>query len=128
MSPDNLANDEVRHADDSRAPVNSRSRAIALSLSQPGSEPRALARREGVRPRLLDRVTFENFENGHLALLTKRASLSDLGKRVEIFRFTWAINNYCQILDQFSLTSFSMQIFGVISPLVRHVNESARER
>jgi subfamily B ATP-binding cassette protein HlyB/CyaB len=72
---------------------------------------------EGARPELLDRSALESLWDGRLVLITKRASLSDLGTRFGISWFMSAIYKYRKILAQVLLASFFLQIFGLISPL-----------
>jgi subfamily B ATP-binding cassette protein HlyB/CyaB len=76
-----------------------------------------LARGEGARPELMDRSVLESMWDGRLVLITKRASLSDLGSRFGISWFMSAIYKYRKVLAQVLLASFFLQIFGLISPL-----------
>jgi subfamily B ATP-binding cassette protein HlyB/CyaB len=76
-----------------------------------------LAGNEAARPELMDRSALESLWDGRLVLITKRASLSDLGKRFGISWFMSAIFKYRRILGQVLLASFFLQIFGLISPL-----------
>ncbi|HVJ42635.1 MAG TPA: type I secretion system permease/ATPase [Dongiaceae bacterium] len=76
-----------------------------------------LARVEGARPELMDRGALESLWDGSLVLITKRASLSDLGRQFGISWFMAAIYKYRKVLGQVLLASFFLQIFGLISPL-----------
>ena len=76
-----------------------------------------LARGEGARPELMDRGILESIWDGRLVLVTKRASLSNLGSRFGISWFMSAIYKYRKVLAQVLLASFFLQIFGLISPL-----------
>lgn len=74
-------------------------------------------RGHGNQPELLGRTAFEDLWDGRLILVTKRASLSDLGQRFGISWFMSAIYKYRKILSQVLLASFFLQVFGLISPL-----------
>jgi len=76
-----------------------------------------VSRGESGPPEIIERKDFDKLWNRRLVLVTKRASLSDLGKRFDILWFMTAIFKYRRVLSQVLLASFFLQIFGLISPL-----------
>ena len=71
----------------------------------------------GGRPRLLDRAQFEAFCSGRFLLLTRRASLRDLGRRFDITWFLQAMSKYQRLLGEVFAASFFLQLFGLVTPL-----------
>jgi ATP-binding cassette, subfamily B, bacterial HlyB/CyaB len=71
----------------------------------------------GGRPRLLDRAQFEAFCSGRFLLLTRRASLRDLGRRFDISWFLQAMSKYRRLLGEVFVASFFLQLFGLVTPL-----------
>ena len=68
-------------------------------------------------PKLMDWTTFEAMWSGGLLLVTRRASLSDLGREFGIGWFLQAMWKYRPILRDVLIASFFLQIFALISPL-----------
>src|SRR5579859_192483 len=68
-------------------------------------------------PTLLIWADFEMLWAGGLLLVTRRASLSDLGREFGIGWFARAMWKYRPILRDVLIASFFLQLFGLISPL-----------
>ena len=64
---------------------------------------------------LLDKDTFLATWDGSLVFITRRASLSDLGRQFGISWFMHAIYKYRNLLSQVLVASFFLQIFALIS-------------
>ena len=71
----------------------------------------------GGRPRLMSRSQFQAFCNGRFVLLTRRASLRDLGCRFDISWFLQAMHKYRRLLGEVLIASFFLQLFGLVTPL-----------
>jgi subfamily B ATP-binding cassette protein HlyB/CyaB len=71
----------------------------------------------GGRPAQMTRAEFEAVWDGHIVLLTRRASLTDLGRRFDITWFLGAIHKYRHMLGEVLLASFFLQVFALVSPL-----------
>ena len=69
------------------------------------------------RPRQLTRQELEAIWGGRLVLMTKRRSLTDLGRRFDVTWFMGAIHKYRHRLAEVLLASFFLQLFGLVSPL-----------
>ena len=69
------------------------------------------------RPTMLSREAFENMWSGQLVLMTRRASLIDLGRRFDITWFLGAIHKYRKLLGEVLVGSFFLQLFALVSPL-----------
>jgi subfamily B ATP-binding cassette protein HlyB/CyaB len=69
------------------------------------------------QPRILPLADFVATWTGQLILATKRASLSDLGRRFDVGRFLSAIHKYRSILTEVLVASLFLQIFALLSPL-----------
>ncbi len=65
----------------------------------------------------MTRAEFEAVWDGHVVLLTRRASLTDLARRFDITWFLGAIHKYRHMLGEVMLASFFLQIFALVSPL-----------
>lgn len=66
---------------------------------------------------VLDKNAFEAIWDGSLIYVTRRASLSDLGRQFGISWFMGAIYKYRNLLSQVLVASFFLQIFALVSPL-----------
>ena len=66
---------------------------------------------------MLSREAFENMWSGQLVLMTRRASLIDLGRRFDITWFLGAIHKYRKLLGEVLVGSFFLQLFALVSPL-----------
>jgi len=55
--------------------------------------------------------------SGHLVLLTRRVSLSDLSRAFDISWFLAAVHKYRRILIEVLVASLALQVFGLVSPL-----------
>ncbi len=69
------------------------------------------------RPTVLTRAALEAVWDGRLVLMTKRATLTDLGRRFDIGWFLGAIHKYRRLLGEVLLASFFLQLFALVSPL-----------
>src|SRR5215467_12083163 len=69
------------------------------------------------RPTLWTREAFDNRWNGSVILATKRAPLSDLGRRFDLSWFIGAMHKYRRLLGEVLIASFFLQIFALITPL-----------
>jgi subfamily B ATP-binding cassette protein HlyB/CyaB len=69
------------------------------------------------RPEAMTREQFEAIWDGHLVLMARRASLSDLARRFDITWFLGAIHKYRHLLGEVLLASFFLQLFALVSPL-----------
>src|SRR4051812_18114960 len=55
--------------------------------------------------------------DGGVILMTRRAGLSDIGRRFDISWFLGAIHKYRHLLGEVLLASFFLQLFALVSPL-----------
>ncbi len=69
------------------------------------------------RPALMTRAEFEEVSDGRIVLMTRRASLADLGRRFDITWFLGAIHKYRHQLSEVLVASFFLQLFSLVSPL-----------
>ena len=69
------------------------------------------------RPTTMSRDEFEAAWDGRLILMTRRAGLSDLGRRFDISWFLGAIHKYRHLLGEVLVASFFLQLFALVSPL-----------
>jgi len=69
------------------------------------------------RPKILPTADFAARWTGQLILVTRRASLGELGRRFDIAWFGGAIHKYRWILGEVLAASLFLQIFALLSPL-----------
>jgi len=69
------------------------------------------------RPTLMSKEEFEAAWDGRLVLMTRRAGLTDLGRRFDITWFLGAIQKYRRQLLEVFAASFFLQLFALASPL-----------
>jgi subfamily B ATP-binding cassette protein HlyB/CyaB len=69
------------------------------------------------RPVLMTREELEAIWDGDVILMTRRAGLVDLARRFDISWFMGAIHKYRRQLTEVLVTSFFLQLFGLVSPL-----------
>jgi ATP-binding cassette, subfamily B, bacterial HlyB/CyaB len=69
------------------------------------------------RPSLMARDELLAIWDGGLILMTRRAGLSDIGRRFDISWFLGAIHKYRNLLGEVLLASFFLQLFALVSPL-----------
>ncbi|MDR3469484.1 MAG: type I secretion system permease/ATPase [Xanthobacteraceae bacterium] len=69
-------------------------------------------------PRLLSFAAFEAEWSGRLVLMTKRAQLSDTGRRFDLSWFWGALTKYRRILFEVLFASFVIQLFGLATPMI----------
>lgn len=72
-------------------------------------------------PILMKRADFELVWDGRLLLMTRRAGLTDLTRRFDVSWFLGAINKYRTQLFEVFGSSFFLQLFALISPLIFQV-------
>ncbi|SED64056.1 ATP-binding cassette, subfamily B, HlyB/CyaB [Rhizobiales bacterium GAS188] len=96
------------------APLNDGS---FLILGKVGADQVLVQRPSAPRPEALPRAEFEALWNGHLVLMARRASLSDLSRRFDITWFLGAIHKYRRLLGEVLAASFFLQMFALLSPL-----------
>jgi subfamily B ATP-binding cassette protein HlyB/CyaB len=73
------------------------------------------------QPRILPMADFAALWTGQFILATKRASLSDLGRRFDIGWFLGAIHKYRSILTEVLVASLFLQVFALLPPLLFQV-------
>src|SRR5207342_1001201 len=82
------------------------------------SEDRVLVQLPGAaRPAFMTRDELLAIWDGGLILMTRRAGLSDIGRRFDISWFLGAIHKYRRLLGEVLLASFFLQLFALVSPL-----------
>src|SRR5712691_5548080 len=69
------------------------------------------------RPQLMTQAEFVAIWDGSLVMMTRRAGLSDIGRRFDITWFLGAIHKYRRLLGEVLLASFFLQLFALVSPL-----------
>ncbi|HSS87441.1 MAG TPA: type I secretion system permease/ATPase, partial [Reyranella sp.] len=69
------------------------------------------------RPTLMTRAELEAVWDGRLVLMTRRARLTDLGRRFDVTWFLGAVNKYRGLLGEVLVASFFLQLFALISPV-----------
>jgi subfamily B ATP-binding cassette protein HlyB/CyaB len=69
------------------------------------------------RPEIMTQAQFEAQWDGRLIMVTRRASLSELGRRFDFTWFLGAIHKYRRLLGEVVVASFFLQVFALISPL-----------
>ena len=72
---------------------------------------------DSVRPQMMTRAELEAVWSGRLVLMTRRAKLTDLGRRFDITWFLGAVHKYRGMLSEVLVASFFVQLFGLLSPL-----------
>jgi subfamily B ATP-binding cassette protein HlyB/CyaB len=72
---------------------------------------------QDVRPKLMARDELLAIWDGGLILMTRRAGLSDIGRRFDITWFLGAMHKYRRLLGEVLLASFFLQLFALVSPL-----------
>src|SRR4051812_29007196 len=72
---------------------------------------------DNARPAMMTRTELDAIWDGGLILMTRRAGLSDIGRRFDISWFLGAIHKYRNLLGEVLLASFFLQLFGLVSPL-----------
>lgn len=73
------------------------------------------------RPQIMTRTELEEAWDGRLILMTRRASLTDLGRRFDISWFLGAMQKYRRLLGEVLIASFFLQCFALVSPLAFQV-------
>ncbi|MGY3585700.1 subfamily B ATP-binding cassette protein HlyB/CyaB [Bradyrhizobium sp. USDA 4341] len=69
------------------------------------------------RPQAIKRADFEASWTGAVILMTRRASLADLGRRFDITWFLQAMHKYRRLLAEVLVASFFLQLFALVTPL-----------
>jgi subfamily B ATP-binding cassette protein HlyB/CyaB len=88
-----------------------------LLLGKAGDDKVLVQRLSAMRPEILTRPEFEAVWNGHLVLMARRASLSDLSRRFDISWFFGAMHKYRRHFTEVLVASFFLQIFALVTPL-----------
>jgi subfamily B ATP-binding cassette protein HlyB/CyaB len=88
-----------------------------LVLGKAGDDKVLVQATDSPRPRTMTRSEFEAVWDGRLVLMTRRARLTDLGRRFDITWFLGAVHKYRRLLGEVLVASFFLQIFALISPL-----------
>ena len=86
-------------------------------LAKIADDQALIQRGPNVQPRTISLTELETLWDGVLILVTRRASLSDLGRHFDISWFLSAIYKYRRILGEVLLASFFLQVFALISPI-----------
>jgi ATP-binding cassette, subfamily B, bacterial HlyB/CyaB len=82
------------------------------------SEDKILVQAPGSqRPTLMTRAELEAVWDGRLVLMTRRARLTDLGRRFDVTWFLGAVHKYRGLLGEVLVASFFLQLFALISPV-----------
>jgi ATP-binding cassette, subfamily B, bacterial HlyB/CyaB len=81
------------------------------------AEDKILVLPTGQRPVLMTRDELMAIWDGGLILMTRRAGLSDFGRRFDISWFLGAIHKYRRPLSEVLIASFFLQVFALVSPL-----------
>jgi subfamily B ATP-binding cassette protein HlyB/CyaB len=69
------------------------------------------------RPEIMTRTELEAVWDGHIVLMARRASLTDLARRFDISWFFGAMVKYRHLLGEVLVASFFLQVFALVSPL-----------
>src|SRR3954453_18683334 len=69
------------------------------------------------RPALVTRDELLAIWDGGLILMTRRAGLSDIGRRFDLAWFLGAVHKYRHLLTEVLVASFFLQLFALVSPL-----------
>jgi len=88
-----------------------------LILGKAGDDKVLVQRPFAPQPETMTRNQFEALWTGHLVLMTRRASLTDLSRRFDITWFLGAIFKYRYLLGEVLVASFFLQLFALVSPL-----------
>ncbi len=86
-------------------------------LAQVGEDKVLIQDGRTLRPEIVSRAAFEALWDGSLVLVTKRASLSELGRRFGLSWFMGALHKYRRLLIEVLIASFVLQLFGLVTPL-----------
>jgi subfamily B ATP-binding cassette protein HlyB/CyaB len=88
-----------------------------LLLGKANSEKVIVQSPHSPRPWLMTREELEAVWSGQVLLMTRRAGLVDLARRFDITWFLGAIHKYRRQLSEVLVTSFFLQLLGLVSPL-----------
>src|SRR5882757_1838857 len=88
-----------------------------MVLAKAGDDEVLVQAPQASRPSLMSRDELLAIWDGGLILMTRRAGLSDIGRRFDITWFLGAINKYRRLLGEVLLASFFLQLFALVSPL-----------
>jgi subfamily B ATP-binding cassette protein HlyB/CyaB len=88
-----------------------------LLLGKVGDDKAVVQSPKTPRPELMSRSDLEAVWDGRIILMTRRASLTDLGRRFDITWFLGAIKKYRHQLGEVLVASFFLQLFALVSPL-----------
>lgn len=88
-----------------------------LILGNTSDDKALIQRPPELQPEAMSKTDFEDLWDGHLVLMARRASLSDLSRRFDITWFLGAIQKYRRLLGEVLIASFFLQIFALVTPL-----------
>jgi subfamily B ATP-binding cassette protein HlyB/CyaB len=88
-----------------------------LLLAKTGEDKALVQAPLSPRPTLMTQSELEAVWTGELVLMTRRASLTDLSRRVDFSWFLGAIHKYRHMFGEVLVASFFLQIFALVSPL-----------
>jgi subfamily B ATP-binding cassette protein HlyB/CyaB len=88
-----------------------------LLLGKVGEDKVLVQAPDSPRPMMMTRAELEAVWDGGLVLMTRRARLTDLGRRFDITWFLGAIHKYRGLLSEVLVASFFLQLFALVSPL-----------
>jgi subfamily B ATP-binding cassette protein HlyB/CyaB len=88
-----------------------------LLIGKVGDDKAVVQSPSSQRPELMTRAELEAVWDGRIILMTRRASLMDLGRRFDITWFLGAIHKYRAQLAEVVVASFFLQLFALVSPL-----------
>ncbi|HUZ33181.1 MAG TPA: type I secretion system permease/ATPase [Xanthobacteraceae bacterium] len=88
-----------------------------MLLGQVAGDKILVQRPPSPRPAAMTREDFEALWDGHLVLMTRRASLGELAGRFDVAWFFSAVNKYRGLFGEVLAASVFLQLFALISPL-----------
>jgi subfamily B ATP-binding cassette protein HlyB/CyaB len=88
-----------------------------LLLGKAGEDKILVQTPDAQRPTLMTRAELEAVWDGRIVLMTKRARLTDLGRRFDVTWFLGAVHKYRGLLSEVLVASFFLQLFALISPV-----------
>jgi len=90
---------------------------LILGKLMPDEDKILVQRPLSARPEIMTRTELEAQWDGRIVLMTRRATLTDLGRRFDITWFLGAMHKYRRLLGEVLVASFFLQLFALVSPL-----------
>jgi subfamily B ATP-binding cassette protein HlyB/CyaB len=112
-----LVTAKASHLPDAALPAIAVCRQGCLLLARATADRVLVLDPQTQQPRILPLAEFLGQWTGQLILATRRAGLSDLGRRFDITWFFGAVHKYRAILTEVLVASLFLQIFALLSPL-----------